>query len=148
MVDTNIAILSGIFTVAFLIMMGLFAISNLLLKVNRDRLVREPRVGLPVVILALMIVFVAIAGNVAMAPVIIGYFAVFFVVALMAMSYTGYRGKVLLALYWIYTRNKKLHIWWWTRDWGIKLIDNMRKSKQQPVIFFAKTDEVQTILSN
>ena len=147
-VDTNISVLSGIFTVAFLILMGLFAISNLSLKVNRDRLVREPRVGLPVVILALIIVSAAIAGNVAISPVILGYFAVFLVVALMAMSYTGYRGKVLLALYWVYTRNKKLHTWRRTRDWRIKLINNIKKSKNQPVIFFAKTDEVQTSLSD
>ena len=86
-VDMNITILSGVFTIAFLIMMGLFAFSNLLLKVNRDRLVREPRVSLPIVMLALVIVSAAIAGNVAMSPVIVGYFAVFFLFALiMAMT--------------------------------------------------------------
>jgi amino acid transporter len=146
-VDTNITILSGIFTVAFLIMVGLFAFSDLLLKVNRDRLVREPRVGLPVVLLALLIVSAAIAGNVAMSPVIVGYFAVFFLFALMAMTYTGYRGKLLLALYWIYTRNKKLHSWRWTRNWHIGLIESIRKGKKQPIIFFANTDEVQTHIS-
>jgi hypothetical protein len=128
-------------------MMGLFAFSDLLLKVNRDRLVREPRVGLPVVLLALVIVSAAIAGNVAMSPVIVGYFVVFFLFALMAMTYTGYRGQVLLALYWIYTRNKKLHSWCLTRNWHVRLIENIRKGKKQPVVFFAKTDEVQTHIS-
>ena len=122
--------------------MGLFAVSNLLLKVNRDRLVRRPRVSLPIVILAVLIVCVGIAGNVAMSPMIIGYFAIFFLVAVLAMTYNSYREKLALALYWIYTRNKKLHSWAWTRNWHFKLIDNIKRSKKQPIIFFAKTDEV------
>lgn len=141
-VDTNITILSGLFTISFLIILGLFALSNLLLKINRDRLVRGPRVGLPIVILALAIVAAAIAGNVAMSPVIIGYFSVFFVAMLAAMTYTGFRGRLAVALYWLYTRNMKLHSWRWTRNWHIKLIDKIKRCKKQPIIFFAKTDEV------
>ena len=141
-VDANLNILSGIFTVSFLIMMGLFAISNLLLKVNRDRLVRKPRTGLPIVLVALVIVFAAIAGNITMSPVIVGYFSAFFVVAFLAMTYTGYRGRLVMVLYWIYTRSIRLHSYPWTRNWHVKLIQIIKKRKEQPIIFFAKTDEV------
>ena len=141
-VDANITILSGIFTVAFLIMMGLFVVSNLLLKVNRDRLSRQPRVSLFILGLALVIVCSGIAGNVVMSPEIIGYFSVFFLIAVSLMTYNSYRGKLALALYWVYTRNTRLHSCRWTRNLHSKLIDNIKKTKKQPIIFFAKTDEV------
>jgi hypothetical protein len=141
-VDTSLTILSGQFAVSFIVVMGLFALSNLLLKFNRDRLVRTPRVSLAIVLFALLVVFVAVAGNIVMSPVIVGYFAIFFIVALLAMTYTGSRGGLATVLYWIYNRNRRLHSWKWTRNWHLNLIEHIRKYKKQPVIFFAKTDEV------
>jgi len=141
-VGGNLTILSGQFAISFILVMGLFAISNLLLKFNRDRLVRSPRVSLPLILFALVIVGVVVAGNIAMSPVIVGYFAVFFVVALVAMTYTGFRGRLSLALYWIYNRNTQLHSWKWTKDWHKKLVYRIQRAKKQPVIFFAKIDEV------
>ena len=145
-VKTNLTILSGQFAISFLLMMGLFALSNIFLKFNRDRLVRDPHVSLGIVLFALCIVSAAIAGNVVKSPVIIGYFAVFFVVALGAMMYTGFRGRLATMLYWVYNRNRKLHSWRWTRDWHVKLIDKIKRSKKQPIVFFAKTDEVCSFL--
>lgn len=141
-VDTSLAILSGQFAVSFIVVMGLFAVSNLLLKFNRDRLVRTPRVSLAVVLFAFLIVLVAVAGNIVMSPVIIGYFAIFFIVALLGMTYTGSRSGLATVLYWVYNRNRRLHSWKWTRNWHLKLIEHIRRYKEQPVIFFAKTDEV------
>jgi hypothetical protein len=141
-VDANITILAGQFVISFILIMGLFALSNLYLKFNRDRLVRHPRVGLPTVILALGVVVAAIAGNIALSPVIAGYFTVFFVIALLAMTYTGFRGRLATTLYWIYNRNEWLHSCRWTKTWDVKLIDKIKKSKKQPIVFFAKTDEV------
>jgi amino acid transporter len=141
-VGANITILSGQFAISYLLVMGLFALSNLFLKFNRDRLVRSPRVALPMVVLALLITAAAIAGNIALSPEIVGYFAMFFVIALVAMTYTGFRGRLATVLYWIYNRNKALHSWRWTRDWHVKLIHKIKTSKKQPIIFFAKNDEV------
>lgn len=143
--DMNLTILSGQYAITFLLVMGLFAISNLLLKFNRDRLERKNRVGLPLVFLALLIVAVAIAGNIVLSPAIVGYFAAFFIITLLAMSYTGFRGKILLVLYWFYNRNKPLHSWRWSSTWHLKLITKIKNLKRQPVIFFAKTDEVYPI---
>lgn len=141
----NLTILSGQFAISFILVMGLFALSNLLLKFNRDRLVRRPHVPLPLVVFALVIVGVVVAGNIIMSPVIVGYFAVFFIVALIAMTYTGFRGRLALALYWIYSRNTRLHSWRWTTDWHEKLVYRIQQAKKQPVVFFAKTDEVYSL---
>ena len=141
-VDTNLSIIIDQFTLCFLILMGLFAISNLFLKFNRDRLVREPHVPLPIVLSALVVVIAAMAGNVVLTPVIVGYFTVFFVVALVIMSYTGLRGRLATMIYWLYTRNKWLQSWRWTQNWHIKLIGAIKSCKRQPIIVFVKTDEV------
>jgi hypothetical protein len=141
-VDANLTILSGQFAISFILVMGFFALSNILLKFNRDRLVRKPRVRLPLVVLALGIVVVAVTGNIVMSPVIVGYFTIFFIVTLAAMTYTGSRRKLATILYWIYTRNTKLHSWRWTRNWHVDLNDKIKRSQKQPIIFFAKTDEV------
>jgi hypothetical protein len=141
-VNTSITILSGLFAMFFLLVMGLFVLSNLLLKFNRDRLVRAPYVSLPHLAVAAVVVGAAVGGNVAQSPVIVGWFAVFFVVAWVAMRYTGWRGGVAILVYWIYQRNTSLHSWSWTRGWHIKLIAKIKKAKKQPVVFFAKTDEV------
>lgn len=141
-VGANLTILAGQFTISFLILMGLFALSNIFLKFNRDRLIREPRVSLGLVLFALCIVSAAVAGNIAMSPVIVGYFTIFFVIALVAMLYTGFRGRLATLLYWIYNRNRSLHTWRWTKNWHNNLISKIKRSKMQPVVFFAKTDEV------
>ena len=142
---TNLTILDGQYAIAFLLVMGLFALSNLLLKFNRDRLVRKDRVGLPLVFFALAVVVIAIAGNIALSPVIAGYFALFFLIALTAMSYTSFRGKLLIVIYWFYNRNKRLHSWKWTRNWHLKLVAKIKNLKRQPVIFFAKTDQISVL---
>ena len=144
-VNTNLTILSGQFAISFILVMGLFALSNIFLKFNRDRLVRDPHVSLGLVLFAFCVVSAAVTGNIVKSPVIVGYFAVFFVVAFVAMTYTGFRGRLATTLYWIYNRNRKLHSWRWTRDWHVKLIDKIKKSKKQPIVFFAKTDEVLSV---
>jgi hypothetical protein len=140
--DANLTVLSGQFAMSFLLVMGLFTISNIFLKFNRDRLERQPRVSLTLVILALMIVIAAIGGNIAVSPAIVGYFAIFFVLALIAMTYSGFRTKLATVLYWVYNRSPKLHNWRWTRNWHITLRESIKKAKKQPFIFFAKSDEV------
>lgn len=141
-VDANLTILSNQFAMTFLLVMGLFAVSNLSLKYNRDRLVRQPHVSLSIGLLALVIVLAAIAGNIAMSPPMVGYFAVFFIIAMVGMTYTAFRGKIATTLYWIYDRNPKLHSWKCTKTWSLKLMDAIKKSRQRPTIFFTKTDAV------
>ena len=146
-VDANLSIIADQFTVSFLIILSLFALSNLFLKFNRDRLVRGKQVSLPFVLFALAVVIAALVGNIILAPVIVGYFAIFFVITLAAMSYTSVRGQVATVIYWLYNRNRWLHSLRCTESWAVKLRENIRRSKKQPVIFFAKTDEVPFLMT-
>jgi hypothetical protein len=36
----------------------------------------------------------------------------------------------------------------WTRNWHLGLIERIQRSKKQPVVFFAKTDEVRVRAAN
>ena len=141
-VGTNINILSGQFAISFILIMGFFALSNIFLKFNRDRLQRSPRVGLAPCLLALAIALMTVAGNIVYSPEIAGYFAIFFAVTWVAMMYNSVRGRVVTVVYWVWNRNRSLHEWWWTRNWHVKLIEQIKTSKKQPIVFFAKTDEV------
>ena len=62
-VNTNLTILSGQFAISFILVMGLFALSNIFLKFNRDRLVRDPHVSLGLVLFALCVVSAAVTGE-------------------------------------------------------------------------------------
>jgi amino acid transporter len=141
-VGTNINILSGQFAISFICVMGLFCLSNIFLKFNRDRLQRIPRVGLGQCLFGLVIAVTTIVGNIVYSPEIAGYFVAFFVVTWGAMLYQSVRGRMATAVYWVWNRNRRLHEWRLTRNWHVQLIDKIKTSKKQPVVFFAKTDEV------
>jgi len=142
-VGTNINVLSGQFAISFILVMGLFALSNIFLKFNRDRLQRSPRVGLGQCLFALAIAVMTVVGNIIYSPAIVGYFAAFFAVTWVAMMYTSMRGSLATLVYWVWNRNRRLHEWRWTRNWHVKIIDKIKRAKKQPIVFFAKTDEVQ-----
>jgi amino acid transporter len=71
----HIETLAGVYTISFLGVMALFAIGNMLLKVNRRDLPRRYRAGWPTVLIALIGVLIGIAGNIVLNP---GYLLVFF----------------------------------------------------------------------
>ena len=71
----HIETLAGVYTLSFLGVMALFAIGNMLLKVNRRDLPRRIRAGWPTVLIALAGVLIGIAGNIVLNP---GYLLVFF----------------------------------------------------------------------
>ena len=75
----RIEALAGVYTLAFLSVMALFAVGNMLLKTRRARLPRAVRAGWPTVTMALLAVLVGLAGNILRDPITLeifeGYFA-------------------------------------------------------------------------
>lgn len=74
----RIEILAGVYTLAFLAVMSLFAIGNMLLKVKRNRLPRDTRASWPTVSLALVAVLLGLLGNVLLDPESVGVFGEYF----------------------------------------------------------------------
>ena len=75
--------LAGVYTISFLGVMTLFGIGNILLKVNRPELKRTYRAGWVVVILGVIATSLGIIGNLAINFVFLGYFAIYFVPAVL-----------------------------------------------------------------
>lgn len=75
--------LAGVYTISFLGVMTLFGIGNILLKVNRPELKRTYRAGWGAVILGVIATCVGILGNLAINFVFLGYFAIYFIPAVL-----------------------------------------------------------------
>lgn len=75
--------LAGVYTISFLGVMTLFGLGNILLKVNRPELKRTYRAGWGSVLLGVIATSVGILGNLAINFVFLGYFAIYFVPAVL-----------------------------------------------------------------
>ena len=75
--------LAGVYTISFLGVMTLFGIGNILLKVNRSELKRPYRAGWGSVILGVIATCIGILGNLAINFMFLGYFAIYFVPAVL-----------------------------------------------------------------
>ena len=75
--------LAGVYTISFLGVMTFFGIGNILLKVNRPELKRTYRAGWLTVITGTIATSVGILGNLAINFVFLGYFAIYFVPAVL-----------------------------------------------------------------
>jgi len=85
----RIEALAGVYTLAFLSVMALFAVGNMLLKSRRGKLPRAVRASWPMVTTALLAALVGLAGNIVLDPINLeifeGYFAA--TVALVAVMF-------------------------------------------------------------
>ncbi len=64
----EVGVLAGVYTISFLLVMGLFAIGNILLKIRRRRLPRPEWAGWSTVLLGVGFVAIALAGNIIKEP--------------------------------------------------------------------------------
>ncbi|BDI28151.1 hypothetical protein CCAX7_002020 [Capsulimonas corticalis] len=77
----DLLMLGGVYTIAFLSVMSLFAVGNILLKLKRGRLPREIRASWFAVLLALASTCTALLGNVLIKPAYVRVFLFYFLSA-------------------------------------------------------------------
>lgn len=87
--------LGGVYAIAFLGVMTLFCVSNLLLKLKRGKLKRTPIAHPVMVVLAMCMVVMGIAGNLAKDPVNGEWFALYFIIFGIAVLATKLRVTVM-----------------------------------------------------
>ena len=75
--------LAGVYTISFLGVMTFFGIGNILLKINRPELKRTYRAGWITVVTGVIATSVGILGNLAINFVFLGYFAIYFIPAVL-----------------------------------------------------------------
>jgi amino acid transporter len=90
--------IAGVYTIAFLAVMSLFAVGNLLLKVRRPKLKREVRAKVPVVVLAFLATSIGLVGNILIDPRNPRFFAMYFVPFTLVVLGTIYRDLLLRAI--------------------------------------------------
>lgn len=71
--------LAGVYTIAFLSVMALFGIGNILLKIRRKNLPRPAKSGWFALIIAILAVLTAVVGNIIMNPKYLGVFMEYFI---------------------------------------------------------------------
>lgn len=91
----NIRKLAGIYTIAFLSVMVLFGIGNILLKLKRSRLPRKERASWPSVIVAIIAVGLAIMGNIILNPSYLGVFFEYLIPTLLIIFFMLHRSVIL-----------------------------------------------------
>ncbi|WP_149274148.1 APC family permease [Pareuzebyella sediminis] len=140
----DLAKLAGVYTIAFLSVMVLFGIGNLLLKINRKRLPRPERASWAAVILAVCAVVAAIIGNVILNPSYLAIFIEYLIPTLFVvffMLYNKYLLRTLLKLIeYISPRGNKI----------LAYINGKAKRKLvqvvgQEFVFFTNHDNVETL---
>lgn len=140
----NLQALAGVYTISFLLVMGLFGIGNLLLKLRRKRLPRPEKASVGAIFLALIAVATALLGNVMLNPkyvwVFFEYFVPTFLIALMMMDrsliLTG-----LLSVILYFFKPLKRGIEWFTH-WTNQTI---KEINSQEFIFFSKGDDIASL---
>ena len=137
----SIEALAGVYTIAFLLVMILFSMGNVLLKIRRNRLPRTEKAGWLSLSVASAAVIVAIIGNVKMNPTYFRVFLEFFVPGIcliLIMLNRVFLLKVLLNL--IKHLTGKIQKFSSNSDKTIhQLID---KINSQKIVFFMNDDDV------
>jgi len=96
----EISSLAGVYTLAFLSVMALFAVGNMLLKVKRSRLPRAVRAGWPTVTMGLIAVLLGLIGNIILDPINVEIFETYFLATAALVALMFLRREILkVALY-------------------------------------------------
>jgi len=133
--------LAGVYTIAFLIVMILFGIGNLLLKINRAKLPRPERVGWFALFLAIAGVLTALIGNVLLNPPFLLIFLEYLIPTILVVGFMLYRiplFKGVLRFLDYLTPDKRK---------GFKKINGLikkeiRRIQSQKFVFFTNHDDV------
>lgn len=133
--------LAGVYTISFLGVMALFAFGNMLLKVQRARLPRSVRAGWPAVVLGLVAVCVALAGNLLLNPEDVKIFAAYFGVTLAVVAVMFLRVQImklaLAASKAIVQRIQRVN-----RLLNLRLIRQINRINRFQVVYFSKGDNL------
>ncbi|KAG1757388.1 amino acid permease-domain-containing protein [Suillus lakei] len=143
----NLMVVSQMFTMVWLAVMGLFPISLIFLRFSRPRLPRTSQCSLFAVAGALGVSVTVAAGNVAIDPTIAGWFALYLIILLVLFYLSQNKVTMLRWIYWAYDQLPWLHKLQLTKGWGDGLIRRMRSLRRQEVCLLVKTDEINNLFN-
>ncbi|KAJ7770096.1 hypothetical protein B0H16DRAFT_1673410 [Mycena metata] len=142
----SLAIVSQMFSLVWLTVMGVFPVSLLFLRFNRVHLPRNKRTPASVIIASLAVTLIVFAGNVAIDPVTAGYFMAYLIGVVGVFAVTQKQVTIIRMVYWAYDQDPTLHRWSISKTWGKSLVRRMVRLKRQPICILVKTDEINQLL--
>jgi len=139
-VNENVQTLAGVYTIAFLGVMSLFAIGNMLIKYKRGSLYREVRSSWVSTITGLLFVVAGLIGNIAYNLAFFKYFLMYFSITVLVVMLMFARIRLLkLVLYFLSKSpffKKRLANWIQTQ---------IKEIYGQKLIFFTKNDDISVL---
>ncbi|GGG49491.1 APC family permease [Bizionia arctica] len=142
--EGDLAKLAGVYTIAFLSVMILFGIGNLLLKVNRSSLPRPEKSSWLGLFIGIIAVALAIIGNVFLNPAYLGIFLEYLIPTLAVVFFMFYRTWtykiVLKILDYIFPEKTVLFI-----KLNKYIKHHLNEVNKQQFIYFTKRDDVATL---
>lgn len=140
----ELSALAGVYTIAFLSVMALFGIGNILLKIRRKNLPRLESSSWPLLLLAILAVILAIAGNAILNPKYLGVFMTYFIPTMLVVMVMLNRTLILKVLLQIinYLLNPIQDLLKRSDHRIQKLINEINS---QEFVYFTKDDDVATL---
>lgn len=134
--------LAGVYALAFLSVMALFAFGNMLLKVKRERLPRETQAGWGTVLLAFFAVLASLYGNVLLDPDFVRVFFLYFLAALAVVGVMLMRVSLLKASLFVVSSllgrvlpgNHRISNY---------ITNKIREVNARPVVYFTRGDQAE-----
>ena len=140
----KLSALAGVYTIAFLSVMVLFGIGNILLKVRREHLPRPEKSSWLALIIAIIAVIIAIIGNTILNPAYFGVFLQYFIPTILVVTIMLNRTSLLKLILKIikYFLSPIQNLLKKSNDEILKLIDLINS---QEFVYFTKDDDVATL---
>lgn len=133
--------LAGVYTIAFLSVMVLFGIGNLLLKINRKKLPRPEKASWIAVIIAIAGVIIALIGNIKLNPDYLTIFLEYLIPTVLVVGFMLYRIPILKVILMVldYITPSNTRIFKTTKR---RINIKIRSINTQEFVFFTKGDNV------
>jgi amino acid transporter len=140
----RIEALAGVYTLAFLSVMALFAAGNMLLKARRGKLPRATRAGWPTVVVALLAVLIGLIGNVLLDPLTVEIFEGYFIAVAALVAVMFLRIEILrVGLYFSSALVERLTA---ASSWIQRAVRaEIEHINERPMVYFTKGDNMVTL---
>ncbi|HLS31040.1 MAG TPA: APC family permease [Flavobacteriaceae bacterium] len=142
--EGSIEQLAGVYTIAFLVVMILFGLGNILLKINRNTLPRPERASWITVVIAILGISAGLGGNIYLNPDYLVIFIKYLIPTLAVIFFMLYRDYILrgflLILKYFFTKDNRFFKYMYR-----KTIHYLAILNKQEFIFFTNHENVETL---
>jgi amino acid transporter len=140
----QISSLAAVYTLAFLSVMALFAIGNMLLKVKRARLPRAVRASWPAVTTGFIAVLLGLLGNIILDPITVEIFEVYFLATAAVVALMFIRREALKAA--LYVFRSIVEKFGAASNWIHEVImGEIQRISETAVVYFTRGDNMVTL---